>query len=211
MTIGNRDNGHSRGYSNSAIISLLGFYMLLIPPAMATTWNLKQLLRGFSRVSIAKADYTETRSSNFVDGPLIEHGHLIYISPDYLAKRTTEGHSGYIVHGNVAEILGSTPPHRVFLDNYPPLAAMIAALRATLSGNAAALHHYFHIQLTGNASAWRLLLIPLKQSLAHAITSITLYGNANQLHRVEIKQTDGDHSTLVLYRQIIRERPLTAH
>ncbi|OBS09414.1 LolA-related protein [Acidihalobacter prosperus] len=176
------------------------------PAQAAATWTLGDLMHGFARIASASAQYTETRSSSFVDIPLISRGRFSYRAPDYLAKRA-DGGSGYIVRGNEVEVLGSQPARRLHLDNYPPLEALIAALRATLSGNTATLRRYFALKLTGTSAGWRLQLTPTGQELARYITGITLQGVANRLTRIDIQQGDGDHSELTLNHQVIRERP----
>ncbi|AOV15845.1 hypothetical protein BJI67_01075 [Acidihalobacter aeolianus] len=205
MTTGNPEPARGRRHVLAVLAFAAGLIGLLAcQPAGATGWNLTDLLAGFSRVTDASADYTEVRHSSFVDVPLVSHGRLVYRAPGYLAK-TGEG-GGYVVQGNVAEILGSDPPRRVQLDDYPPLAALIAALRATLSGNAAVLHRYFKPELSGDAAAWRLRLLPLQASLNQAIEQIELYGSGNRLRRVEVAQSGGDRSRLTLSRLVVHER-----
>lgn len=210
MITGKRNSSASwAGFIRYTFAGLLGLSVFLSLPAAATPWNLHTLLAGFGRISSAKARYTEIRNSGFVDVPMIEHGSLTYLAPDYLAKLASDGSSGYVVRGNVAEILGSKPPRRLHLDNYPPLAAIVAALRATLSGNAKILHRYFHIRLSGNAAAWHLTLTPFRSSLMEVISSITIHGATNRIQRVEIRQNDGDDDVLKLQQQVIRERQPT--
>ncbi|WP_156782812.1 LolA-related protein [Acidihalobacter yilgarnensis] len=208
MTTGNPKPVRSHGSGFHSLVSLFCLGILLsAQPAFASGWTLTDLLQGFARITSATARYTETRSSSFVDIPLISRGHFSYRAPDYLAKRAGNGDGGYIVRGNEVEVLGTHPPRQLHLDDYPPLAALVAALRATLSGDASTLHRYFDLRLSGSANGWRLQLTPTQPALAQAIRDITLHGIANRLTRVDIRQANGDHSELTLSHQVIREQP----
>jgi hypothetical protein len=205
----------ARPVSRSAFIRICFTAFLLFSgmpaAAQAQAWSLDALLHGFARVGESTAHYTETRQSGFVDVPLITEGTLVYRAPDYLAKHDAGGGSGYTVQGDSVEALGPQGRKRSLrLDNYPTLAAFIAALRATLAGDGKTLHAYFKTRLKGDRAHWTLELTPADAGLANYVSAITLKGSGIRLDEVEMQEVGGDTSVLKLSHQVLHERPASA-
>jgi hypothetical protein len=56
----------------------------------------------------------------------------------------------------------------------------------------------FRIEFTGSVERWSLTLVPLDQAMTRTVKQVQIDGSRDQLHRVEIRQADGDRSLMTL-------------
>ncbi len=84
------------------------------------------------------------------------------------------------------------------LDSVPELAAMVAALRGTLSGDGSALQRYFKATVDGRAARWTLTLVPLDFQLLGVVRLLRIDGMHADVRVVELQLADGDRSVTTI-------------
>jgi hypothetical protein len=143
--------------------------------------------------------FTEVQQLAILDQPLHSSGELLYDAPDRLEKRTLEPRPEDLVleHGMLSV---ERDHHRrsVSLRDFPQAVPFIESLRATLAGDRAALMRYFTVQFSGTLGRWTLELVPTDATLKHSVEHILIAGENDRIRTVQIRQNDGDTSTLTI-------------
>ena len=147
--------------------------------------------------------FTEVQELAILDQPLHSSGELLYDAPDRLEKRTLEPHREDLVleHGMLSV---ERDHHRrsVSLRDFPQAVPFVESLRATLAGDRAALARYFTVQFSGTLGSWRLELTPTDAVLKRSVQHILITGETDRIRTVQIRQRDGDTSTLTIGREV---------
>jgi len=147
--------------------------------------------------------FTEVQELAILDRPLRSSGELFYDAPDRLEKRTLEPRREDLVleHGMLSV---ERDHHRrsVSLRDFPQAVPFVESLRATLAGDRAALARYFHVQFSGTLGSWRLELTPTDTALKRSVQHILITGETDRIRTVQIRQRDGDTSTLTIGREV---------
>jgi hypothetical protein len=143
--------------------------------------------------------FTEVRHLAVLDRPLESSGELLYEAPDRLEKRIEKPRPETLVlaHGVLSATRGKHT-RTVELAAWPQLAPLLESLRATLSGDRAALERIFSVELAGDAARWTLRLTPRDPEAARAVSRVVITGENARLETVEILEADGDRSLLTL-------------
>ena len=143
--------------------------------------------------------FTEVQQLAILDQPLHSSGELLYDAPDRLEKRTLEPRREDLVleHGMLSV---ERDHHRrsVPLRDFPQAVPFVESLRATLAGDRAALARYFTVQFSGTLGRWTLELTPVDAALKRNVQRILITGEADRIRTVQIRQSDGDSSTLTI-------------
>ena len=147
--------------------------------------------------------FAEVRHLAVLDRPLESSGELLYEAPDRLEKRIQKPRPETLVlaHGVLSATRGKHT-RTVELSAWPQLAPLLESLRATLSGDRAALERIFSVQLAGDAAHWTLRLTPRDPEAARAVREVIITGEDANLRTVEILEADGDRSLLTLGQEI---------
>jgi hypothetical protein len=103
-----------------------------------------------------------------------------------------------VVEGNQLTLQRGERVRRVALDSVPELAAMVEAMRGTLSGDASALQRYFKPTVEGRASRWTLTLVPLDNRLLGVVRQLRIDGYQAEVRVVELQLADGDRSVMTI-------------
>ena len=90
----------------------------------------------------------------------------------------------------------------VSLRDFPQAVPFVESLRATLAGDRAALARYFTVQFSGTLGSWRLELTPTDAVLKRSVQHILITGETDRIRTVQIRQRDGDTSTLTIGREV---------
>jgi outer membrane lipoprotein-sorting protein len=178
----------------------------LAPAALVqaeSSLNLTALMQSLAAVKTNHVNFVERRESPFLESPLATHGTLSFEAPDKLVRHTTKPiDERFESTGNRVVIERGQPPKRtrqeLSLDDLPAIKPFLLGLRATLSGDLAALQQHFYTRLTGTESAWVLTLSPRDNLARSAIREIHFQGSAANLARIEIVENGGDVSRLTL-------------
>ncbi len=150
-----------------------------------------------------RAHFTLRQHLGILDRPQLASGELIYDAPDRLEERllhprresvTIDAERMTVVRGR----------HRRVLDlaHAPQIALLIESIRATLAGDSAALSRAFAVDFSGDVAHWTLRLKPRSATLERRVALIRIDGEGDALRRVQIRQLNGDRSSMR-----IREEP----
>jgi len=148
--------------------------------------------------------FTEVQQLAILDRPLHSSGELLYDAPERLEKRTLQPRREDLVleHGMLSV---ERDHHRrsVALHDFPQAVPLVESLRATLAGDRAALARYFTVQFSGTLARWTLELTPTDATLRRSVQHVVITGETDRIRTVQIRQSDGDTSTLTLGAAVV--------
>ena len=78
-----------------------------------------------------------------------------------------------------------------------------AGMTATLIWALAALARYFTVQFSGTLAHWTLELTPTDAALKRSVQHIVITGETDRIRTVQIRQSDGDTSTLTIGAEVV--------
>ena len=138
-----------------------------------------------------------------LDRPLHSSGELLYDAPDRLEKRTLEPRrEDLLLEHGMLSVERDHRHHSVSLRDFPQAVPFVEGLRATLAGDRAALARYFALQFSGTLGHWTLELKPIDATLKRTVRHILITGETDRIRTVQIRQSDGDTSTLTIGAEI---------
>ena len=146
-----------------------------------------------------EARFTEERFVSGFDGPLRASGTLSFTAPDRFARFTTEPRAeSMVVDGNSLVLKRGSRSRQMALDTVPEVAALIEAVRGTLTGNALTLDRHFKVKVDGSATQWTLTLVPRDRRLATQVREIKVAGLVGDVRSVELWLAGGDRSLMLI-------------
>jgi outer membrane lipoprotein-sorting protein len=179
----------------------LALTLMQAASAPAAGFTLADLMRMLAEVSVAEAAFTETRRVALLESPLVLKGRLAYMRPDRLEKHVLAPFDERtVVVGNTVTIENRTRNRTTTLSlaSAPAVLTLVESLRATLSGDVAALQRHYTLRLAGTAQEWTLALTPREPNIAALVAAIRLAGKGSQVLRFEVDETGGDTSVMVI-------------
>ncbi len=181
------------------VIGFMGVLLAGLSPAAFAAWDLQQLMDTLAQSKSGSATFVEKKHIALLDKPVESSGELRYTAPDRLEKRTLKPRPELmVVQGGELIIERGRQKYQLQLQAYPELAAFIDSIRGTLAGDRQALERNYRLSLDGNAERWTLQLQPLNEKMKALIQRIRITGLGDQLHSVEIIQSDGDRSVMTI-------------
>ena len=105
-----------------------------------------------------------------------------------------------IIEGSTLVIERGRQNMTLQVDSAPELAGFVNSIRGTLAGDRKALERSFALTLEGQPQRWLLIMKPLDQRMAAAVTVIRISGAQDDVRSVEIQQADGDRSVMTISR-----------
>jgi outer membrane lipoprotein carrier protein LolA len=167
-------------------------------PARAA-FGFDELMVTLAQRKSGEARFAEERFVSGLDQTLNYTGTLSFSAPDRLERQTlTPRRESFIVEGNQLTLQRGERVRRLALDSVPELAAMVAAMRGTLSGDGSVLRHYFKATVDGSATRWTLMLVPLDQRLLGVVRLLRIDGMHADVRVVELQLADGDRSVTTI-------------
>jgi hypothetical protein len=167
-------------------------------PAMAA-FGFDELMTTLAQRKSGEARFAEERFVSGLDQTLNYTGTLSFGAPDRLERQTlTPRRESFIVEGDQITLQRGERVRRLALDSVPELAAMVSALRGTLSGDGSVLRRYFKPTVTGSASRWTLTLVPLDFRLLGVVRLLRIDGMHTDVRVVELQLADGDRSVTTI-------------
>jgi hypothetical protein len=154
--------------------------------------------------SLAQHPHGQVRFSEVTRSQLLTHevhseGVLRFDAPDRLEKQTlAPAPENLIVEGDIVTIVRGHHHSSIRLSQYPKLSPLLEGIRATLSGDRAALERRFQVTFVPAASGWELRLAPLGGASDSGFARIVLAGHDDALERVTLEQPDGDRTNISL-------------
>lgn len=173
--------------------------MLAAVSGHAADWDIDQLMRGLAQTRSDRATFVEKKFIAILDRPVESSGELFYTAPDRLEKRTFKPKpESMTVDAGVLTIERGRQKHRLPLQEYPELAAFIDSIRGTLAGDRKALERHYRLSLEGTLERWTLELLPVNEKMLTVIRNIRIAGVRDAVRSVEIFQSDGDRSLMLI-------------
>jgi outer membrane lipoprotein-sorting protein len=188
--------------------------MLMPSISNAGTWNLEQLMNDLAQVRSSHATFVEKKSIAMLTAPLESSGELIYHAPDHLEKRTVKPKPELMILDKDNLLIEMGKQHNfpitnearyqrynLQLQDYPEIAVFIDSIRCTLAGNLNALKKSYQLSLMGDKQNWTLSLTPSDEKILAIVQRIDITGADNVIRSIEISQTDGDSSIMLIEQQ----------
>ena len=165
----------------------------------AQAFDLKALMQRMAQRKTGEARFTEERIVKGIDGPLMSSGTLTFAAPDRFARHTLQPTKESMeVQGRTLLLKRGNRTRQMEMDMVPEVGALLDAMRATLTGDAALLQKHFAAELTGNDAKWVLRLKPRDERLARQVQQIELVGQVADLRSIELQLSGGDRSLMLL-------------
>jgi hypothetical protein len=165
----------------------------------ADSSTLDQVMHLLAMRQHGQVEFVEQQFLAILDHPVESSGVLRYDAPDRLEKRTLEPHAeSLVLAGGVLTVERGRSRRVLDLHSYPQALPFVESIRATLAGDRPALERVFHLDFTGELAHWSLALVPLDRQMAQSVAEVRIEGAQDQLLKVEIRQPDGDRSSMSL-------------
>jgi outer membrane lipoprotein-sorting protein len=160
---------------------------------------LDAILASLAQHAHGQVRFSEDTRSRLLTHEVHSEGVLRFDAPDRLEKQTlAPAPEDLIVEGDVVTIVRGHHRSSIRLSQYPKLSPLLEGLRATLSGNRAALEQRFQVTFAPAASGWELHLAPLGAAGDAGFTRIVLVGHEDALEHVTLEQPNGDRTNINL-------------
>lgn len=175
---------------------LAGLWLAALP---AWGFELAELMLQLAQRQSGEARFTEQRFVSGLEQTLRSSGSLSFKAPDRLARLTELPRAeSFVVEGNRITLERGGRKRQLSMDAAPELAAFVAAIRGTLTGDALVLQQHFQVTVGGSAAAWTMLLLPRDAQLAAVVKQLRLQGQQADLRQFELQLADGDRSLMLI-------------
>ncbi|KQQ54009.1 hypothetical protein ASF84_19645 [Pseudomonas sp. Leaf127] len=180
----------------TAMQRLLFSLALLCASSLAHAFDLQQLSAQLGKPAVVEGRFSQEKHLRALPQPLVSTGNFVLardfgllwlletpLKQDYridqagIARR--QGQTWQLLPGKSA----GAEQNRLFL--------------AVLQGDSSGLQRDFELQLSGDAQAWKLTLIPRSLLLQQVFRQINIDGG-ELVHRIELLETQGDRTVLNL-------------
>lgn len=172
--------------------------------AVAAEWGLPQLMQSLASVQSSHGKFVEKKYLSVLNRPLEFSGTLSFQAPSHLEKHTLLPKAeDLVLDQGVLTIDSKTRNIRrtLVLQEYPAVWAFVESIRSTLAGDLPMLERFYTIKLEGNASKWRMQLLPLELKTREVVREIVIAGRGNRLTSIETSESNGDHSTMTVVEE----------
>ncbi|WP_326538360.1 LolA-related protein [Pseudorhodoferax sp.] len=167
--------------------------------AQGAAFDLAALMRRMAGRRGGEARFTEERQVGGLDGPLHSSGTLSFAAPDRFARHTLQPvRESMEVQGRTLHLRRGGRSRQMQMDSVPELAALLDAMRATLTGDEALLTRHFNTTLSGTEARWVLQLVPRDDRLARQVQQIELAGLSADVRSIELRLAGGDRSLMLI-------------
>jgi hypothetical protein len=157
-------------------------------------------MRRLAAIPERQCSFREEKRLAALEQPLTSEGRLIYVRPSHLEKITTAPDpETLIVDGDRLLLTASgEAPHDISLSARPELAALVDAVRGTLSGDLGMLQRHYRVQATGGLGDWHLVLLPANARVASLVKSIVIEGIFTHMASLRTESADGDVTVMTI-------------
>ena len=151
-------------------------------------------MRRLAAIPERRCLFREEKHLAALDRPLLSEGRLVYLRPSHLEKTTIAPEpESVLVDGDRLQLsAGGEPAQTVSLSARPEIAALVDAVRGTLSGDATTLEHRYRVRATGSLSGWRLVLVPVDIAVAKLVHAIVIEGVFTHIATFRTESPNGD-------------------
>jgi outer membrane lipoprotein-sorting protein len=159
--------------------------------------DVRDLMGWLATTQEGRATFVEERFVGGFDNALITSGELYFKAPNIFERRTLKPSTeSMLVNGNAMVLQRGSQKRSMNLDAVPEAAAIVGAVRGTLTGDASALDKHFRLGLTGKPEQWLLDLLPRDEQLAANVRTIQMRGTRGVVTSVEVWFASGDRSAM---------------
>ncbi len=167
--------------------------------SQAQVFDLASLMAKLAAVRSGRARFTERKTVSALDRPIESAGELAFEAPDRFSRKTlTPRVESVEVAGDQLVLTSGGRTRRAALATLPEAAAIVDAMRGTLTGDRARLERVFTVRLTGNQRQWWLDLVPRDARLSAAVLTIRIAGSEAAIRSVDVFGPDNDRSTTTI-------------
>jgi Outer membrane lipoprotein carrier protein LolA-like len=168
--------------------------------AAPATDTLDQLMALLGQRQHGHVTFTEVHTSSILDRPLESSGEMFYDAPDRVEKRTLKPKpESMLLEKGQLTLERRRKQYHVALADYPQAVPYIEAIRATLSGDRAALERWFRVTYSDSGAHWILKLVPLEPKAAAEVTEVSIDGALDEITTVTVQLANGDRSVTTLH------------
>ncbi len=167
----------------------------------APAWGIQQLMQSMAGIKSSRKKFTERKYMSVLTRPLESSGTLAYQAPARLEKHTLTPKDERMVldHGIIViESPAGQVRRTMMVDQYPAVGVFVESIRATLAGDLKVLERYYQPTLEGDATHWRMQLLPLDPATRAVVREIHIEGRGNQIGSIEILEASGDRSVMTV-------------
>lgn len=176
------------------------FALLMTAPVFCgptATVEVSEVMTALANARPTTARFTERRWVAVLDRPIDSAGELSFEAPDRFVKRTLRPKPETLsVEGSTVRVERNGRTTTFDTSTMPQIAAIVTAVRGTLTGDRRAIERAFALSATGSREAWTLALLPSDPAIGAAIAHIRIVGERAVVRSIEIVQADGDRSVM---------------
>lgn len=175
----------------------VSFMLALGLAAPSQAMEVRDLMGWLANTQEGRATFVEERYVGGFDNALITSGELYFKAPNIFERRTLKPSTeSMLVNGNAMVLQRGSQKRSMNLDAVPEAAAIVGAVRGTLTGDASTLDKHFRLGLTGKPEQWLLDLLPRDEQLAANVRTIQMRGTRGVVTSVEVWFASGDRSAM---------------
>lgn len=183
------------------LITILCLFTGNVTAQAVQEWGIEQLMHSLAQVKSAKGTFVERKYLAILNAPLEFSGTISYTAPDRLEKNILlpKPESLVLVQDHFTVESPSRKQSRTLaLNDYPVVRAFVESIRSTLAGDLQTLTRFYQVSLAGKHGQWRLSLTPIDTVMQEAVRQIHISGSKNRISTIEIIETQGDRSVMVI-------------
>jgi outer membrane lipoprotein-sorting protein len=170
---------------------------VLVFGTKAWAFDTPELMGWLAQTKEASATFVESRHVNGFDAPMTLSGELRFKAPDLFERRTLKpAQESMVVDGTALTLARGSQRRTMHLDAAPEAAAIVGAIRGTLTGDVKALERHFKLGLSGRPEQWLLDLMPRDAQLAASVRTVQIRGQRGQVRVIEVWFASGDRSVM---------------
>ncbi len=172
-----------------------------------TPVTLDQIMTAVRTVRHVSARYVERRYLHILNKPIESRGTLRFDAPDRLEKKADPEPNGaaerLMVDGDRLTIDRGTgaQPVVIALHEHPEIGVLAESIRATLSGDGAALQRTFEVTPSGSLDHWQLVLQPRDPAERKLLQWMRVVGYAERITEFDTADGEGDRSDMSIVEQ----------
>jgi hypothetical protein len=164
--------------------------------------TLGQIMAEVRKDQHVSARYVEHRFLHILNKPIETRGTLRFDAPDRLEKKADPGPNGgaedLLIDGDQLTIdRGSgAKPVVIALHEHPEIGVLVGSIRATLSGDGAALERTFEVTPSGSLDHWQLVLQPRDPAARKLLQWMRVVGYGQRITEIDSADGEGDRTEM---------------
>ena len=169
--------------------------------------TLEQIMAALRTVHHVDARYIEHRTLHVLSKPIETRGSLRFEAPAHLEKATDPSGDGnaerLTIDGDRLTIDRGpgVSPIVLSLQAHPEIGVLVDSIRATLSGDGAALRRIFDVTPSGTIDHWQMVLQPRDPGQQALLQWMRVTGYAQRITAIDAAEGDGDRTDMAIVEQ----------